>query len=160
MAVLSNFDIMKYAKLLDLPLIGVFCKDELPPKAKTGFYVMNMSNHDEEGSHWTCFGVLHGRCYYFDSFAAPPPSLVEKFLAPFKPIIYNTKQIQKLTGSFCGWTTLLAGYFLFHPVHAKMSLKERMDDFLSIFTDDQQRNERVMELILARIIRKKLKASK
>jgi len=160
MAVLSNIDISNYANLLNLPLIGVFCKDELPPRAKNGFYVINMSNHDEDGSHWTSFGVHQGRCWYFDSFASPPPTPVEKFLAPFKPIIYNTKQIQKLLGEYCGWTTLLAGQFMFHPLHKNLTLEKRMEEFLSLFSEDQNRNEKIMELILSRLLSKKMKQSK
>ena len=30
-------------------------KDELKPPLAQGNYIINLQNHDENGSHWTCF---------------------------------------------------------------------------------------------------------
>ena len=43
---LTNFDIEEICKSLQLPLVGVFSKDELPKKNYIGSYYINMENHD------------------------------------------------------------------------------------------------------------------
>lgn len=150
MSILSNVDITDFSKYFKLPLVGVFSKDELPLKRKDGFYVINMSNHDVEGSHWTCFGIEKGRCWYSDSFGMPCPLEVEKFLQNFKPIIYSTKQIQKLDGSFCGWACLLVGYFMYHS--KIKDIGSRMQEFLNLFDDvNQSINERIIHSLFNKI---------
>jgi hypothetical protein len=38
-----------------IKLNGIYMKDELPSYLKEGNYIINLQNHDESGSHWTCF---------------------------------------------------------------------------------------------------------
>ena len=50
---LSNFDLEELCQKLDLPLIGVYNKDQLPYQREVGSYYINMENHDAgEGTHW------------------------------------------------------------------------------------------------------------
>ena len=56
---LSNFAIERIASKLDLPIVGVFSKDELKDKPRIlGSYYINMMDSDKtdgegnNGSHW------------------------------------------------------------------------------------------------------------
>jgi hypothetical protein len=53
---LSNTDITYILKAQGVKLNGVFMKDELPSKLKSGFYVVNLqSSQVGDGTHWTAF---------------------------------------------------------------------------------------------------------
>ena len=50
---LSNFDLQDLALKYNLPLIGVYSKDELPKKIQVGSYYVNMQDSTEgNGTHW------------------------------------------------------------------------------------------------------------
>ena len=53
---LTNSDLYSIAiKLkLKLKLNGIYMKDVLPSDLKEGNNIINLQNHDENGSHWTC----------------------------------------------------------------------------------------------------------
>jgi len=78
---LSNFDIEKLCSKLDLPLVGVFQKDNLAkvPKQIGSYYINQQSSTDGDGSHWTLFkiycdeerdddypSILQAKALYFD----------------------------------------------------------------------------------------------
>ena len=121
---LTDTQIWDLAKKMSVPLVFCDFKDNL---AKTKlkynkFYIINMENEfDEdgqrnEGSHYTAFqinkyptGKIEG--VYFDPFGMPPPQIVQKFCGlPHLP--YNTKDIQSLMNSACGWYCLAFGHFI------------------------------------------------
>ena len=151
-SVLSNVDLEKYSKYFHLPLVGVFMKDELPSKRKDGLYILNMANHNEDGTHWTCFGIHKGKSWYSDSFAVGCPSEVEEFLEKYKPITYSTRQIQKIDSSFCGWAVLLVSYFMYNFPKIK-SLDDKLKHFLNYFSEgDQELNEIIIKKLFDKII--------
>lgn len=50
--------------------VGVFASDEVDPTLQgEGYYLCNLDNHNEDGSHWTALAVRGCVIYYFDSFA-------------------------------------------------------------------------------------------
>jgi len=58
---------------------GVFCADEVPFQSKSDkkqkcFYVFNLDNLDEPGSHWVVVMLSPQRNLYFDSYGEPPPT--------------------------------------------------------------------------------------
>ena len=49
---LTNFDLHRLCKRMDLPIVGVFSKDELDPiPQQIGTYYINMSDAHEAGTH-------------------------------------------------------------------------------------------------------------
>ena len=84
---------------------GVYSKDELPKKLKIGWYVINLQSTkegDRHGTHWTCFKYSPLLIEYFDAFGFPPPNEVMQI--PTKHgIIYNSKEIQNINATTCGW---------------------------------------------------------
>ena len=56
---LSDKDIKDILKSQKVKIKGVFMKDELPSKLKTGFYVVNLqSSFAGKGIHWTTFIIV------------------------------------------------------------------------------------------------------
>ena len=121
---LTDTQIWDLAKKMSVPLVFCDFKDNLAKHhlKYNKFYIINMENEfDEdgqrnEGSHYCCFqinkyptGKTEG--VYFDPFGMPPPQIVQKFCGlPHLP--YNTKDIQSLMNSACGWYCLAFGHFI------------------------------------------------
>ncbi len=83
---------------------GTFSKDNLPP-LQSKFYVINMSNHNEEGTHWVCvINTKPKQCIYFDSFGMPmPEEVLERMKATKKAVCYSDLDIQDFNSSNCGY---------------------------------------------------------
>lgn len=147
---LTNYDLINKAKDLHINLIGVFSKDELPYKRYDGGYIINLQDNLDaygnfnEGSHWTCFYIQGKQACYFDSFGFIMPRQVQEFLKPYKPIIYNLKQIQNIRSSVCGYYCLL---FLkwFQAQKDIKSFSKRLDIFCNLFSDDTEKNKSILE---------------
>jgi hypothetical protein len=100
MKALSNEDIFKILNKHNLPIVGIYSKDELPKDLKNGWYIINLEDHDKgSGTHWTCFkkGVIN---LYFDSFGFIFPEEVKERLTN---ITYNHKEIQNINSIMCGY---------------------------------------------------------
>jgi hypothetical protein len=100
MKALSNEDIYKILNKHNLPIVGIYSKDELPKDLKNGWYIINLENsNDGSGTHWTCFkkGVIN---LYFDSFGFIFPEEVKERLTN---ITYNHKEIQNINSIMCGY---------------------------------------------------------
>ena len=159
---LTDTQIWDLAKKMSVPLVFCDFKDNL---AKTKlkynkFYIINMENEfDEdgqrnEGSHYTAFqinkyptGKVEG--VYFDPFGVPPPQIVQKFCGlPHLP--YNTKDIQSLMNSACGWYSLAFGHFINAWENRTKDLYTDCAGFTDLFDDldkthSHHRNEWVLK---------------
>ena len=152
---LSNFDIEKLCAKLDLPLIGVYQKDQLAniPKHVGSYYINQMSSSEGDGSHWVLAkiycdeerdvmrdeGELEAKALYFDPFGLNMSKEVEDFLIDFKPIPYNNKQIQSVRTSECGWFCIACDYALEHKKYRDTYLED-YENFLEFFNTDPKKN--------------------
>jgi len=106
MSVLNNFDIEDICVKLKIPLAGVYAKNELKHlRPKIGqYYVVNMQDSDDgDGSHWVSCGFTKYGNFYFDSYGADCPDVIQKFLRKIKlPVFLNYKQIQNYSSENCG----------------------------------------------------------
>jgi len=101
---LTNSDLYSIAIKLKLKLNGIYMKDELPSYLKDGNYIINLQNHDESGSHWTCFIKDKNNIYNYDSFAVvPPQNAYDIFLKNADNIYYIDKYDQSIDSTSCGW---------------------------------------------------------
>ena len=143
---ISNFEIEDIAHKHKLPIVGVFSKDELPAKRKVGSYYINLQSSDDgNGTHWTfCRIFENGKAIYFDSFGAPMPQEVAKFLSIFKPIATNNRQIQDLHSEMCGWFCLALDYFFTYDAKSKDHIEE-YDDFLNIWSFKPKLNDKILD---------------
>jgi hypothetical protein len=85
---------------------GVFPCDYLPTSFRLpAAFVINLSQHDEPGTHWVALYISEsGSGYYFDSFGIKPTNfhIITFLKIHTKSVRYNTKQLQHITSNKCG----------------------------------------------------------
>ncbi len=112
---------------------GVFSKDEIP-QLKNKFYVINMSDHDKDGTHWVLIDNVGKNCIYFDSFGAFPPQFaLSRMSQTGKDIIHNTNIIQAFNSDNCGWYVISMAQLL--------ETGNDFDDLCQHFTEKRHDNE-------------------
>ena len=100
--------------------------DQLKNPEKNKFYILNLQNSGQGGSHWVL--LLNG--YYFDSFAAPPTQAIAPFVK-----WYNPHQYQALDSEACGWFCIFFAENLSHG----------LDPARDMIPGDYERNEDVLK---------------
>lgn len=99
---LSNFEIERFCK--GLPgFRGVFCKDEFPPRPwRIECGVVNLSPHNQPGTHWTAYKIRNNVAIWFDSFGAlRPPTEFVKYCRN-RRIFFNHDSFQTGETTNCG----------------------------------------------------------
>jgi hypothetical protein len=158
---LTDTELWDLANRMNVPLTFVGFKDELKRKKLhyNESYIINMENEFDEdgqkntGSHYTCFQVNkypNGKIerVYFDSFGQPPPQIVEDFVGGKIP--YNTKDIQSLMNSACGWYCLAFLHWINSSELRSGHLYTDCETFTGMFDDlneskDHLKNEWVLK---------------
>jgi len=167
---LTNFDIERIARKLDLPIVGVFSKNELlNTERKVGSYYINLMDNDKtdaegnNGSHWVLAKIYcdedrenyssdeeetkkHKVCnaLYFDAFGFGMPKAVASFLKPFKPVYCNNREIQNINTSQCGWYCLACDYALEHLQYSDTYLED-YEKFLEMWSSDPKKNLTILK---------------
>jgi len=104
---LSNFDILEYAKLVNLP-IDCIPKNMVPKSIpdNTGI-IVNLNDLGERGSHWVCAIRKNNKCLYYDSFGVIHiPTELEKCLLNSvggNNMYVSNGQNQYLVSIMCGY---------------------------------------------------------
>ena len=77
---LTNFEMQKYDQ--NGPRFNrVFSRDNLANKIKDGYYVINLNEHEDVGTHWIALFCRKNEIVYFDSFGVEHvPKEIEKFI--------------------------------------------------------------------------------
>ena len=98
---MTDVEVRHHADRLGLPNFKYYCKDELtgkhPDNIECG--IINLDNSSGEGTHHTCYWKNGSDKYYFDSYGAPPPKELIKYLK--RPIMYSQYQIQGYNDTNC-----------------------------------------------------------
>ena len=87
---------------------GCYARDSLPNQLANGYYVLNLDNKNNPGTHWV--GMLVSQCemIYFDSFGFDCP--VEILLRRgSRWLWYSSHEIQNVKSVACGYYVI---YFL------------------------------------------------
>jgi hypothetical protein len=102
---LSNYDIENICSELNIPIHGVFMKDELPSTPLNGHYIVNLESESEgNGTHWLSLSIKGLNAYHFDSFGALPNEEIINFCKKGHCRLgYNSFQIQNFNSELCGW---------------------------------------------------------
>lgn len=139
---ITNVELDKRARLLKLPLVGIYSKDEVPNVRRDGGYIFNLQDSVDKngqplpGTHWTAAFIEKGKSCYFDSFGFPAPVQVVNFLT--KPIVWSNHHIQNITSEVCGYYCL---YFIWWMTkHRHIPFVRRFQLFLRRFKDDPEKN--------------------
>ena len=139
---LSNFDIINILKHFGIEIVGIYSKDRLPSVLKKGFYIINLNNHNEPGSHWVALYYNHlDYSIYFDSYGFPAPEAVQKRI---KPYLFNDRDIQSINSSACGYFCIAFIYFLYF----KQDKYEAFDVFINLFSENLMRNDEILQNML------------
>ena len=109
---LSNFNILKIAKYLEIPYFkGVFTRDQLPEKIgnkETG--IVNFNTSKEPGSHWVAYFRDGSKKIYFDSFGQVIPTNIQKYLKTKEEYQNNLPVIQRNTDIVQEPNTVICGH--------------------------------------------------
>ena len=92
---------------------GVISRDQIALIDKTGYYIVNLNDSTQPGSHWVVIHVTQGETCegvgleYFDSFGLNAPNeVVELSHSLGVNYIYNSTQYQDLNSVLCGYWCL------------------------------------------------------
>lgn len=162
---LTDIQLSKLCDKMGVPLELICFKDEIPKKLKYNkSYIINLEdsldeNGDEnEGTHWTCLQInkySSGKIepFYFDSYGAPPPEIIKKSVLDTcgQKLPFNTKDIQSLMNSACGYFCVALLHFINECPHRCNDLYNDVEIFLSMFDDlnksaDWKKNEYILKM--------------
>ena len=119
---ISNYDLLKWCKYLNIPIKDVLSRDEnVPHNHMQALFIYNLEPAYMSGSHWVATYVKNGIINYFDSFGMPP-----------------FQEIQNLLTTTCG-------YFCLHFLN-EMSKGRSYYDLLKVFNiHNTMKNEKYIE---------------
>jgi hypothetical protein len=139
---LSNFDFIEYYKT-DKLFGGVFSRDNLPTFIKSKFYIINLNQKHESGSHWVAIiNFLPSRCYYFDSFGIDPAKKILIFMRTSKKeMIMSSYRIQALMSIMCG-------YFCIYIIDSLQAGKKFQDVLLEFDASNYMKNDQLIKMKL------------
>ena len=77
---LTNIDLLRYIDELKVPKFrGVFMRDELPERPNpVECGIVNLSTHEQMGTHWVCYARIHNTHIYFDSVGERNAEVVQR----------------------------------------------------------------------------------
>ena len=161
---LTDYQIEELTKRMNIPLGGIYFKDEIPNKIKPNkSYFINLQdstdddgNHNE-GTHWTLLQVNETpkgdiQPIYFDPYGQPPPEIVKKKVKDtFKKYLPHTdKDIQSLMNNACGFYCLALAHFVNSSKYRTNDFYTDVSLFLDMFDDlntsvDFKKNEYILK---------------
>ena len=110
---LTNRDLDKYVKILDIPYYrGTFMLDELPKKIndiECGIVNFNLSF--QQGTHWVCYYKKNTERMYFDSFGVITPIQVQKYLKTKNEFKNKIGVIQRSSDVLQSYNTVICGQY-------------------------------------------------
>jgi hypothetical protein len=162
---LTDTQLMNMAKRMNIPMAGVFFKDELPKKLETNkVYIINMENslddegNENDGSHWVMAQIRkydNGKMepIFFDPYGQPAPEIVKKRImdtANVKGVPHTEKDIQSLMNNACGFYCLAMGHYINASRYRTNDFYTDVSDFIEMFDDlnksvDFKKNEFILK---------------
>ena len=137
---LSNHDLIKWCKYLNIPINDVLSRNEnVPHNHKQALFIYNLEPAYMSGSHWVATYVKDNVINYFDSFGMPPfQEMVNHAKKKNLTLLHQNNQIQNIQTTTCGYFCL---YFL-----NEMNKGNSYYDLLQVFDiNDTMKNESFIE---------------
>ena len=108
---LSNYDLLKWGKLLNISLRGIYMLDGLPQRIQTNERVIvNLDKEGGVGTHWVAYIKKGKKVYYFDPVGdfQPPYELTKYWKKESNvEIFYNINPVQPIDSDICGHLSIL-----------------------------------------------------
>jgi hypothetical protein len=144
---LTNLQLTKLGNQLDIPIKKICMKDEFNYNEPDGCYIINLQNHNQNGTHWVCFVKHQSVIYYHDSFGMPcPQNEMDIFNKECDNIYMNTFDKQDINSNSCGYWCLA---FLHHLTHNKGSYLQKFKSFNKMFNNkDPRENEKKLKIYI------------
>lgn len=154
MSGLTDDQLERYCKALQLPLVGIFLRDSniVAPRRGENFYVFNLDKSTGNGTHWTAAYCRGGQVTYFDSFGFPPPNEITEFLkrvCTHGRVGWNSWVLQPIKSTSCGLWVLAWGAFLSGKPG---DIHDLSNSFVCQFNSDFASNDRLMENFLRNLL--------
>ena len=162
---LTDSQLEELSKKMNIPLEGIYFKDELPRKLNYNkSYIINLEDafnekgEQNEGTHWTCLQVnkyKDGKVepIFFDPYGAPPSEDIKKFVLDNtgKKLPHTTKDVQSLMNNACGWFCCAFLHYINNWDHRTHNLYDDVSCFLEYFDDlnksiDFKKNEYILKM--------------
>ena len=137
---LSNHDLIKWCKYLNIPIKDVLSRDEsVPHNHQQALFIYNLEPVYMSGSHWVATFVKGNVINYFDSFGMPPfQEIVDHAIREKMTLVHQNNQIQNMFTTTCGYFCL---YFL-----DRQNKGSSYYDLLKVFDiHDTIKNEKFIE---------------
>jgi hypothetical protein len=120
---------------------GVFSNDAFARTVKPDtnkFYILNLENEQQGGSHWTLLDCRKRKILYVDSFGLLPTSEIHNWItATSRKASYLSTNLQGFHNASCGY---FATYFA-----EQLSNRTLKNILTGDFTNNSDYNERVLE---------------
>ena len=137
---MSNYDLLKWCKYLNIPINNVLSREESSPhNHKQALFIYNLEPSYMSGSHWVATYVKNGIINYFHSFGMPPfQEIVDHAKRKNMTLLHQNNQIQNINTTTCGYFCL---YFL-----NEMSKGRSYYDSMKVFNiHNTMKNEKYIE---------------
>ena len=149
---LTNFDLIDLAPKMGIQLNDVLMKDQATNKMPNGYYIFNLENSNQGGSHWVAMVKQGKKYYYCDPYGVPPPqTMIDLLQINETQLLYNDSQIQHLDSILCGWYCLV---FL-HQMQQSNNMTNNITNFLELFYLDTKKNDKELKKICKALLYKK-----
>lgn len=147
---LTNMELLDLAQRMNIQLNGVLMKDEATPNLKNGYYIFNLQNHNQTGTHWIAlYKQSKTKYFYADSFGIPPPeTLINLLQCTETQLFYNDTQIQYIDSILCGYFCLLFLYMMQQSNRPANNIAQ----FLQLFYLDTKKNDKELKKIISKLI--------
>lgn len=161
---LTDHQIIQLSKKMNIPIGGVFFKDEMPTKLDVNkAYFVNLQDstnddgEDNEGTHWTFLQVAQypkGKIepIYFDPFGHEPSEILTKIVKDQfgLKLPHTDKDVQSMMNNACGFYCLALGHFINASKYRSNDLYTDVGQFLEMFDDlntscDFKKNEYILQ---------------
>ena len=139
---LSNINLLEYIDLLKVPKFrGVFHIDELPKRINAvECGIVNLSPHEQLGTHWVCYAKVHKTRIYFDSFGRKTPLAIQKYMKTAEEFRNDTPVIARNTDIVQGVNTVICGHLclfvLTSLLRERFSFRQVMDQLNHAFSEN------------------------
>lgn len=148
---LSNFEINAICKYYQIPLQFIAMKEDLEfMPTRPGNYVININDE-----HWLGLVIDKRFSFYLDSFGAPCPKDVMRFIKRCKPAHYGHNQsiLQDLDSSYCGFFVIGLFLWIKQKRYRFNSLYDCIIKYLERFKDDTKLNDQVLRDIFNELLK-------
>ena len=148
---LSNVDLDALCDFYSVPLKGIYLQDDLRGRPENGLTILNLDKMYDfdgpKGTHWTCLWCDDSACVYMDSFGAPPPPNIDRWIKTrYHRYGVNAWIIQDVKSSVCGFFCLAFGVWCDRKRLKNEGLLECANRYVNTY--GERKNEKVLRSFL------------